>query len=1466
MRKLLLCLCVLWPLAAAAQDDDDRGFIQGLLEDALSNDNMTVRLEGFAGALSSRATVDRITIADPQGIWLEAEDVGLQWNRSALARGRVDIEEISMQSLSLPRLPNAPEETPTPEAKSSFALPDLPVALILEQLSVAEVTLGAPVIGEAAVLSVTGSASLAGGEGAAQLEIERLDRGGTIALDGSYANDSRVLGLDLEVTEPEGGLVVTALQVPDAPSMALTLKGEAPLDDFEAALTLATDGQERISGDIILRADGDAGTNRFRLDIGGDLAALVDSQYDEFLGDDVALVAEVLRDATGEVELNELRLQSDALLLNGYARIGADGWPEQLDLTGEITPPSGETVVLPFGGGDTRVQAATLAGTFDASAGNGWTLRAEVDGLDRDNLGEMDRVVLSGAGEILRDTQAVSGDLDLQLQGIALDDPALAEAVGPALRGQLGFDWQSATPLILRDIDLTGGDYGLTGQVTLDGLEAMDLRVIPDLVVKADNLSRFATLAGVALDGAAELSLTGEAAPLTGAFDIVLDGTTRALETGIERVDPLLEGVGTARLEARRDDTGLYAELLRIVTQAARIDGTAQLASGAGQADLDIALRDSTIYFPGVEAQTDLSLKAVQEGDLWRINLDGTIPEVADLTYDGTVNPSAENGPAVDGLLVADVGRLSAFSDLAGRSLAGAALLRVEGEGRIGAQQFDAEVSARGVDVSVGLDAIDPLLENATDLGFDLRRGTDGVFVLENLGYDRDGGGEITLDGTVSGTGVEDLAVDGRLLVNDVRLQPLSGLAGRALSGSVDADLAASGQVLDGPLDLRGSVTGQGLRLSVPAADSLLAGTTRVNIDATRDAEGVIDVQQLAVSGPLEAGFTGTVAGLRDGQLQIDGQAQGNLPRLSVFNGLSGQSLSGSASFDTAVNVVQPDGPVAVSGNLTAQGLGIGNASLDPFLAGRTDVALNVQRDAGGALRIERLTVDGASIDGSVSGQLASNASNLSLQLSVAGLERLVRDLPGTLRVSGTAAHSGGDWRVDLDGSGPGGIGAQVNGTVAQNFATMNLGVTGTAPLALANGRLAPNVVEGLLNVDVAVNGAPALENVSGRLSTSGARFSATALDQAVNDLTGGVTLSGGRAEIDMRGELASGGRVAATGPVVLSDPYGANLVITLDDAVLRQDDLFETTADGRITVEGPLTGGARIAGQIDLGQVDVSVPSIGPSYSALDGLRHEDMPADVRQTLLFAGLEQTADTQATASTSRPYPLDVQVNAPSRIFVRGRGLDAELGGSLRLTGTTADIVPVGQFDLVRGRLDLLGRRLDLTEGSVSMRGSFTPIVNFAATTEVEDTTITISLSGEVTEPELEVTASPDMPEDEALAFFLFGTSVTNLSPLQAVQLAAAIRTLSGQGGLGIQDSIRSDLGVDDLDIGTNDDGTVEASVGKYLSDNVYTDVTVGADGGSEVNLNLTLTPNVTVRGRVGSDGDSGLGVFFEKDY
>ena len=117
-----------------------------------------------------------------------------------------------------------------------------------------------------------------------------------------------------------------------------------------------------------------------------------------------------------------------------------------------------------------------------------------------------------------------------------------------------------------------------------------------------------------------------------------------------------------------------------------------------------------------------------------------------------------------------------------------------------------------------------------------------------------------------------------------------------------------------------------------------------------------------------------------------------------------------------------------------------------------------------------------------------------------------------------------------------------------------------------------------------------------------------------------------------------------------------------------------------------------------------------------------------------------------------------------------------------------------------------------------------------------------------------------------LAQLLFGRGVDTLSPLQAAQLASAVATLAGRGGEGIVGRLRTTLGFDDLDVTTSETGATDVRIGRYLGENLYTDVTIGLDGRSEVSLNLDLSRFVTAQGSVANDGETSVGIFYMRDY
>ncbi|MCW1951228.1 MAG: translocation/assembly module TamB domain-containing protein, partial [Octadecabacter sp.] len=576
-----------------------------------------------------------------------------------------------------------------------------------------------------------------------------------------------------------------------------------------------------------------------------------------------------------------------------------------------------------------------------------------------------------------------------------------------------------------------------------------------------------------------------------------------------------------------------------------------------------------------------------------------------------------------------------------------------------------------------------------------------------------------------------------------------------------------------------------------------------------------------------------------------------------------GLSLDMDGNYTTTTGVLDAD--VAAR----TQDLRAGPAVLDSVLAGLGRVSANVSLSEARRLRVDALDVVFPNL--TANGNIATSGSDTTAGLSVRlrDIALLVSDFSGPLVADITARQDAAGWNVTGDATGPVGTAARATGRVS-NGGQLDLGVVGSAPLALANMYIAPRQINGLAQFDLAVNGPPALSSVRGPVTISDARLAAPNLRQAIEDLNGTLLLAGGTARLDLRATSAEGGRLALTGPVDLAPPFQAALSAQLTDIILRDPTLYRTTANGLVTVNGPLTGGAEIAGTIDIGAAEIQVPSTGVSaLGSLPEVTHLGPRMDVQQTLARAGVNLAPVTQQDAAIGPDFPINLLIRAPSRIFVRGRGLDAELGGQLRLTGSLKNLVPIGRFDLVRGRLSILGQRFELNEGYAQLQGDFIPFLRLVATTEAATgTVVNIIVEGPADDIDVRFESTPELPQDEVLAQLLFGRDLSSISPLQAVQLASAVATLAGTGGNngGIVGNLREGLDLDDLDFVTSDDGTAAVRAGKYISDNVYTDVTVGSNGTSEININIDIDRNFTARGSVGSDGETSVGIFFERDY
>ncbi|MEP2717203.1 translocation/assembly module TamB domain-containing protein, partial [Pseudophaeobacter sp.] len=369
---------------------------------------------------------------------------------------------------------------------------------------------------------------------------------------------------------------------------------------------------------------------------------------------------------------------------------------------------------------------------------------------------------------------------------------------------------------------------------------------------------------------------------------------------------------------------------------------------------------------------------------------------------------------------------------------------------------------------------------------------------------------------------------------------------------------------------------------------------------------------------------------------------------------------------------------------------------------------------------------------------------------------------------------------------------------------------------------------------------------------------------QRIDDIGATVSLEGAQAQIQITARPRDGGSLRVAGPVALMPPFDGALQIGIRDMTVTDHLSYETLLNGDLSFAGQLASSSRLSGRIDVGETNINLNTAGGDISAapIPPIRHIGETAAVRQTRARAGL---IDSSGGSGSNSNIALDVLIDAPNRIYARGRGLNAELGGQIHLRGSSAALAPSGQISLVRGTFDILGRRLDLDEGRITLLGDLKPYLEFSSSASTSTGTATLEISGTVDAPDIKVTSDPPRPSEEALALLLFGDNLGDLSPLALARLAKSALELSGR-GLGGQNGLRDKTGADNVELGLDNIGSGLLGIGGYIGENAYTDFNVNTRGDSELSINVDLTDTVTVTGTVDSEGESGFGLFFKRDY
>ncbi|MBS0315238.1 MAG: translocation/assembly module TamB, partial [Proteobacteria bacterium] len=322
---------------------------------------------------------------------------------------------------------------------------------------------------------------------------------------------------------------------------------------------------------------------------------------------------------------------------------------------------------------------------------------------------------------------------------------------------------------------------------------------------------------------------------------------------------------------------------------------------------------------------------------------------------------------------------------------------------------------------------------------------------------------------------------------------------------------------------------------------------------------------------------------------------------------------------------------------------------------------------------------------------------------------------------------------------------------------------------------------------------------------------------------------------------------------------YPVDIRATLNRARLARSDAIGATATGTLRLTNSRENGALIQGDLRLPEVRYQIVRQGAAEVAvLEGVRRKGAPPP------------STEPEQAALPSR-FKLDLRLRADNELYVQGMGLESEWAADLRVTGTSAAPIIVGRANVVRGTYSFASRRFDLDDNSyIAFEGSTNPALSIRATGDVTGTDVTINIGGRAYQPQITFSSTPALPQDELLSRILFGESITNISAIQAVQLAAALNSLRGAGGgLNPLGKLRSVAGIDRLRILGADETTgrgTAIAAGTHISNRIYVEMVTDARGFTATQISVSLSKALSVLSQVSSFSGTNVELRYKKDY
>ena len=701
----------------------------------------------------------------------------------------------------------------------------------------------------------------------------------------------------------------------------------------------------------------------------------------------------------------------------------------------------------------------------------------------------------------------------------------------------------------------------------------------------------------------------------------------------------------------------------------------------------------------------------------------------------------------------------------------------------------------------------------------------------------------------------------------DVAGGGLTGVLAFAPAGNdqkIEAHLAANGAKFPGALAVRsGRLDGPLILADNQASVSGVVNARGVELNGITLARITANANLVNGSGQVRAAFAGrrgaefqfaTLADISPDQIRLSGRGEvERKPLVLEQTAVLTRSGGGWALAPTRVSFA--GGRAVVSGNSGANPsvhaqlqsmplsvLNIGWPNLD--LGGKATGSLDYAWKGTRSGRLN-LTVRGLSRSGLV---LASQPIDLGLAAVLSG------DKAGLRAIAVSNGQTIGRAQARFAPLGPGSVMTALMN--APLFAQLRY--QGPADTLWRLSGIEVFDLTGPVAIGADVRGTMANPTIGGALKTGSARLESSVTGTVIDHLAAQGRFVGSRLVFSrLGGQTSGGGAIQGSGSVTFSEGRTLlDLSFNASEALLLNRDDVAARVTGPLQVRSGGAGGT-ISGKLHLngGRFTLGQASSAAAVPQLD-VRHIGVDeADVIEPQLL----------------HPWKLDIDL-AGGGLQVRGLGIRSTWTTDIHVGGVADSPAFTGRADLVRGNYDFAGRTFRLDRGVIRFRGESPPdpLLDIRALAQVQGLDATVLVQGTGLKPEISFASNPQLPQDELLSRILFGTSITNLSAPEALQLASAVAALnSGTGSLDPINAIRRAVGLDRLRVLPADIATGQKTAiagGKYIGRKLYVEVITDGHEYSATRVEYEITRWLSVLSTISTIGRAQASVRVSKDY